>query len=61
MNIEGVLIAAGQNLKRYLAKQGDVKGAIETATRAIEVGKAADPKTDTAALEKLIAEWKAKK
>ncbi len=46
---------------RYLAKKGDVKGAIETATRAIEVGKAADPKTDTAALEKLIAEWKAKK
>lgn len=46
---------------RYLAKKGDVKGAIETATRAIEVGKAADPKTDTAAIEKLIGEWKAKK
>ncbi len=46
---------------RYLAKKGDTKGAIETGTRAIEVGKAADPKTDTAALEKLIAEWKGKK
>jgi len=46
---------------RYLAKKGDLKGAIETAAKAIEVGKAADPKTDTAALEKLIAEWKAKK
>jgi hypothetical protein len=46
---------------RYLAKKGDVKGAIETGARAIQVGKAADPKTDTSALEKLIAEWKAKK
>jgi hypothetical protein len=46
---------------RYLAKTGDTRGAIETAGKAIEVGKAADPKTDTSALEKLIAEWKAKK
>jgi len=46
---------------RYLAKKGDVKGAITTATKAIEAGKAADPKMDATSLEKLIAEWKAKK
>jgi hypothetical protein len=43
---------------RYLAKKGDAKGAIATAGKAIEAGKAADAKMDTSALEKLIAEWK---
>jgi hypothetical protein len=46
---------------RYLAKKGDLAAAIETGSEAISVGKAADPKTDTSALEKLIAEWKTKK
>ena len=45
---------------RYLAKKGDTKGAIETAGKAIAAGKAAEPKVDTSALEKLVAEWKAK-
>jgi hypothetical protein len=43
---------------RYLAKKGDVKGAIATAGKAIEAGKASDPKVDTSALEKLVTEWK---
>jgi hypothetical protein len=46
---------------RYLAKKGDTKGAIETAGKAIAAGKAAEPKVDTAGLEKLVAEWQAKK
>ena len=45
---------------RYLAKKGDTKGAIAAAGKAIEAGKAADPKMDTSSLEKLVAEWKAK-
>jgi hypothetical protein len=46
---------------RYLAKKGDTKGAIAAAGKAIEAGKAAEPKVDTSALEKLVAEWKARK
>jgi hypothetical protein len=46
---------------RYLAKKGDTKGAIGAAGKAIEAGKAAEPKVDTSALEKLVVEWKAKK
>lgn len=46
---------------RMLAKAGKKKEAIATAERAIAVGKAADPKFNTAAAEKLIVEWKAMK
>jgi len=46
---------------RMLAKGGKKKDAIATAERAVAVGKAAEPKVDTASTEKLIAEWKAMK
>jgi len=46
---------------RYLAKKGDLKAALATAGKAIEAGKAATPKADTSALEKLVAEWQGKK
>jgi hypothetical protein len=46
---------------RHLAKKGDTKAAIETAGKAIAAGKAATPPANTAALEKLVAEWQAKK
>jgi hypothetical protein len=50
------------NLKaRWLAKDGKTKDAIATAQKAIETGKAAKPPADTAALEKLVAEWSGKK
>jgi hypothetical protein len=45
---------------RYLAKKGDVKAAIEVAGQAIAAGKAATPPANTAALEKLVAEWQGK-
>jgi len=48
------------NLKaRMLAKQGKTSEAITTAEKAIKLGQAATPKADTAATEKLVAEWKA--
>lgn len=46
---------------RMLAKTGKKKEAIAAAERAVAVGKAAEPKVDTASTEKLIAEWKAMK
>lgn len=46
---------------RMLAKAGKKKEAIATAERAVAVGKAAEPKANTAPAEKLIAEWKAMK
>ena len=42
---------------RLLALQGDKSGAIALAKKAITVGKAADPKTDTAMVDNLIKEW----
>jgi len=46
---------------RWLAKDGKKAEAIATAKRAIAAGKAANPVVDTAATEKLVAEWVAKK
>lgn len=46
---------------RWLAKDGKKAEAIATAKKAIEVGKASKDKVDTAATEKLVAEWTAKK
>lgn len=45
---------------RLLAMQGDKSGAIALAKKAITVGKAADPKTDTAMVDNLIKEWEKK-
>ena len=42
---------------RLLALQGQKADAIATAKKAIEVGKAADPKADTSTVDKLIADW----
>jgi len=44
---------------RMQAKAGKKKEAIATAQRAVAAGKAAEPKADTAATEKLIVEWTA--
>jgi hypothetical protein len=46
---------------RWLAKDGRKAEAIAAARKAIEAGKAARPVVDTAATEKLVAEWSAKK
>ena len=46
---------------RLLAEMGKTTDAIATAEKAIQVGKAASPAANTADLEKLVAEWKAKK
>lgn len=46
------------NLKsRWLAKEGKMKDAVATAQKAIEVGKANDPPSDTSSLEKMMADW----
>lgn len=42
---------------RFLALGGDKPAALALAKRAIEVGKAADPNADTAAVERLMSEW----
>lgn len=50
------------NTKARLQKEsGKMPDAIMTAEKAIQVGKAATPAVDTAGLEKMLAEWKAKK
>lgn len=46
---------------RLLAEMGRTNDAITTAERAVQVGKAAQPAANTADLERLLAEWKAKK
>lgn len=46
---------------RWLAKDGKKAEAIATANKAIAAGKAATPPANTAATEKLVAEWAAKK
>jgi DUF2911 family protein len=46
---------------RWLAKDGKKVEAIAAAKKAIDAGKAAKPPVDTAATEKLVAEWVAKK
>jgi hypothetical protein len=51
-------IHANLSLKaRWLAKDGKKAEAIATAKKAIDAGKAAKPPVDTAATEKLMAEW----
>ena len=46
---------------RLLAEMGKTDEAIATAEKAIQVGKAATPAANTTDLEKLLAQWKAKK
>ena len=46
---------------RVLAQEGKVAEAIKTGEEAVALAKAAPEKPNTAALEKLIAEWKTKK
>ena len=46
---------------RILADMGKTAEAIAAAEKAVQVGKAATPAANTAALEKLLTEWKAKK
>lgn len=46
---------------RWLAKDGKKTEAIAAAKRAVAAGKAAKPPVDTAATEKLLTEWVAKK
>lgn len=46
---------------RILADMGKNAEAIATAEKAVQVGKAATPAANTAALEKLLTEWKTKK
>ena len=41
-------------------KQGKKADAIKTAEKALEVAKASKDKVDTSALDKSLAEWKAK-
>ncbi|MFI5166086.1 MAG: DUF2911 domain-containing protein [Thermoanaerobaculales bacterium] len=45
---------------RLLALQGQKADAIAMAKKAIQVGKAADPKADTSTVDKLIADWEKK-
>jgi hypothetical protein len=46
---------------RWLAKDGKKAEAIATAKKAVEVGKGSKERVDTAATEKLLAEWMPKK
>jgi hypothetical protein len=49
------------NLKaRWLAKEGDTKGAIAAAKQALEVNKKAEQPADTSQLEASLAEWEGK-
>jgi Protein of unknown function (DUF2911) len=48
-------------LARMQAKEGKKKDALATAAKAVKIGKASKEPVDTAATEKLIAEWSAKK
>jgi hypothetical protein len=45
---------------RWQAKQGKKAEALKTAEKALQLAKASKDKVDTSALEKLMAEWKAK-
>lgn len=49
-----------QTKAELLAQTGKVKEAIATAEEAVKTAKAKDPKANTSALEKLIADWTAK-
>jgi hypothetical protein len=46
---------------RMMAKAGNHREAIALGEEAVRIGQAATPKSDTSALEKQIAEWKAKR
>ena len=48
-------------LARMQAKNGRTKEAVASATKAVKLGKASKERVDTAATEKLLAEWTAKK
>lgn len=58
-------IAAGANYSnlglkaRMLARAGETADAIEFGKRAVDAGKAAEPKVDTSAMETLLSEWQA--
>lgn len=53
---------ANMNLKaRWLARNGDTKGAIATANTALEINQKAKTPADAASLETLVAEWSGKK
>ncbi|MCX6120009.1 MAG: DUF2911 domain-containing protein [Ignavibacteriales bacterium] len=50
-----------QTKAELLAQTGKVDNAIAIAEEAVKLAKANDPKTNTSGLEKMIADWKAKK
>jgi hypothetical protein len=50
-----------QTKAELLAQAGKVNDAIATAEEAVKIAKAKDPKANTSGLEKMIADWKAKK
>lgn len=50
-----------QTKARLLAEMGKTQEAIAAGEKAVQVGKAATPAANTAAFEKVLAEWKAKK
>jgi hypothetical protein len=50
-----------QTKAELLAQTGKTDNAISTAEEAVKLAKAKDPKANTSGLEKMIADWKAKK
>lgn len=50
-----------QTKARLLAEMGRTQEAITAGEKAVQIGKAANPAANTANLEKLLAEWKAKR
>jgi Protein of unknown function (DUF2911) len=50
-----------QTKAELLAQSGKFDNAVATAEEAVKVAKAKDPKANTSGLEKMIADWKAKK
>lgn len=50
-----------QTKARLLAEMGRTQEAIAAGEKAVQVGKAANPAANTAAFEKVLAEWKTKK
>ena len=50
-----------QTKAELLAQSGKFDNAVTTAEEAVKIAKAKDPKANTSGLEKMIADWKAKK
>ncbi|HEY6951492.1 MAG TPA: DUF2911 domain-containing protein [Bacteroidota bacterium] len=50
-----------RTLAELYAQSGNVDNAVKTGEEAIKIGKDQDPKLDTAAFEKMIADWKSRK